>query len=199
MTDYSVYSDEELCSLAGTDSRAEEFLLVKHKELVRYEARNMYIAWGEWDDLLQEGMIGLLQAIRDFNPDNGAMFATFAAVCIRGKMLNAVTAANRKKHKAMEDYVSLDSPEFQEMDGSSLYGEGRYGNPELQVIGREDVGIIKQKIEEKLSSFERTVFREYMNGLDYKEIAGKLGKSPKTIDNAFQRIRLKTKELLKQT
>ena len=196
MTDYSVYSDETLCSMAKEDTHAEEYLLVKHKELVRREAHNLYISWGEWDDLLQEGMIGLLQAVREYSPENGAGFVTFAAICIRGKMLNAVTAANRKKHKIMEDYVSLDSPDFRDENGSGLYAAGRYDNPEQQVIERVDAGLRILAIENCLSPFEKQVFREYMNGLDYREIAQKLGKTPKTIDNAFQRIRKKTKEAL---
>ena len=194
--DYSIYSDEELCRLAKTDKDAEEYLLVKNKEMVRLEARNLYLSWGEWDDLLQEGMIGLLQAIRGYSADNGASFATFAALCVRGKMLNAVTAANRRKHGAMEDYVPLDSPAFQSEDGTGLYGVGRYDNPENQVISREDAGTLRKRILDSLSKGENAVFTEYLQGLDYREIAAKLGKSPKSIDNTLQRIRRKVRELL---
>ncbi|MBO4697765.1 MAG: sigma-70 family RNA polymerase sigma factor [Lachnospiraceae bacterium] len=194
--DYSIYSDEELCRLAKTDKDAEEYLLVKNKEMVRLEARNLYLSWGEWDDLLQEGMIGLLQAIRGYSADNGASFATFAALCVRGKMLNAVTAANRRKHGAMEDYVPLDSPAFQSEDGTGLYGVGRYDNPENQVISREDAGTLRKRILDSLSKGENAVFTEYLQGLDYREIAAKLGKSPKSVDNTLQRIRRKVRELL---
>ena len=194
--DYSIYSDEELCRLAKTDKDAEEYLLVKNKEMVRLEARNLYLAWGEWDDLLQEGMIGLLQAIRGYSADNGASFATFAALCVRGKMLNAVTASNRRKHGAMEDYVPLDSPAFQSEDGTGLYGVGRYDNPESQVISREDAGTLRKRILDSLSKGENAVFTEYLQGLDYREIAAKLGKSPKSVDNTLQRIRRKVRELL---
>ena len=194
--DYSIYSDEELCGLAKTDKDAEEYLLVKNKEMVRLEARNLYLSWGEWDDLLQEGMIGLLQAIRGYSADNGASFATFAALCVRGKMLNAVTAANRRKHGAMEDYVPLDSPAFQSEDGTGLYGVGRYDNPENQVISREDAGTLRKRILDSLSKGENAVFTEYLQGLDYREIAAKLGKSPKSVDNTLQRIRRKVRELL---
>ena len=194
--DYSIYSDEELCRLAKTDKDAEEYLLVKNKEMVRLEARNLYLAWGEWDDLLQEGMIGLLQAIRGYSADNGASFATFAALCVRGKMLNAVTASNRRKHGAMEDYVPLDSPAFQSEDGTGLYGVGRYDNPESQVISREDAGTLRKRILDSLSTGENAVFTEYLQGLDYREIAAKLGKSPKSVDNTLQRIRRKVRELL---
>ncbi|MBO4325023.1 MAG: sigma-70 family RNA polymerase sigma factor [Lachnospiraceae bacterium] len=194
--DYSIYSDEELCGLAKTDKDAEEYLLVKNKEMVRLEARNLYLSWGEWDDLLQEGMIGLLQAIRGYSAENGASFATFAALCVRGKMLNAVTAANRRKHGAMEDYVPLDSPAFQSEDGTGLYGVGRYDNPENQVISREDAGTLRKRILDSLSKGENAVFTEYLQGLDYREIAAKLGKSPKSVDNTLQRIRRKVRELL---
>ncbi|MBO7631289.1 MAG: sigma-70 family RNA polymerase sigma factor [Lachnospiraceae bacterium] len=196
MTDYSVFSDEELCEKARTDKEAEEYLLVKYKELVRLEARNLYLSWGEWDDLLQEGMIGLLQAIRGFSPENGAGFVTFAALCVRGKMLNAVTASNRKKHGVMEDYVPLDSPAFQSEDGNGLYGVGRYDNPESQVISREDAGALRQRILDSLSKTEAEVFGEYVQGLDYREIAAKLGKTPKSVDNTLQRIRRKVRYLL---
>ncbi len=195
MTDYSIYNDEELCAQALSDPHAEEFLLVKYKELVRSEAKNLYLSWGEWDDLLQEGMIGLLQAIRGYRSEEKAGFAAFARLCIRGKMLNAVTAANRKKHIAMEDYVSLDSPVFQNEDGSALYGVGRYDNPENQVIARESAGVMEQRILEVLSAFEQKVFRESLHGLNYREIAEKLGKTPKSIDNTLQRIRKKTQGL----
>ena len=194
--DYSIYSDEELCRLSKTDKDAEEYLLVKNKEMVRLEARNLYLSWGEWDDLLQEGMIGLLQAIRGYSADNGASFATFAALCVSGKMLNAVTASNRRKHGAMEDYVPLDSPAFQSEDGTGLYGVGRYDNPESQVISREDAGTLRKRILDSLSKGENAVFTEYLQGLDYREIAAKLGKSPKSVDNTLQRIRRKVRELL---
>lgn len=196
MTDYSSYSDEALCEIAKTDSLAEEFLLVKYKELVRREAHNLYISWGELDDLLQEGMIGLLQAVREYSADNGAGFVTFASICVRGKMLNAVTAANRKKHKAMEDFVSLDSPDFRDENGNGLYAAGRYDNPERLVIERVDANLRIKQIEEILSKFEKEVFRCYLKGMEYREIAEKMGKTPKAIDNAFQRIRKKTKEAL---
>ncbi len=194
--DYSKYSNEELCSLAKTDKVAEEFLLVKNKELVRLEARNLYLAWGEWDDLLQEGMIGLLQAIRGYSADNGASFATYAALCVRSKMLNAVTASNRRKHGAMEDYVPLDSPAFQSEDGSGLYAVGAYDNPENLVILREEEGTLQKRILDSLSETEKAVFREYTKGLDYKEIAKRLGKSDKSIDNTLQRIRKKVRNLV---
>ena len=193
--DYSVLSDEELCETAKKDKNAEEFLLVKHKDLVRFEARNLYLSWGEWDDLLQEGMIGLLQAIRGYSKENGASFVTFAALCVRGKMLNAVTASNRKKHGAMKDYIPLDSPAFQSEDGSGLYGVGRYDNPESQVIQRENAGTLRKKIFDALSKTEAAVFTEYLQGMDYREIAAKLNKSPKSIDNTLQRIRRKVREL----
>ncbi|MCR5530370.1 MAG: sigma-70 family RNA polymerase sigma factor [Lachnospiraceae bacterium] len=193
--DYSVLSDEELCETAKKDKNAEEFLLVKHKDLVRFEARNLYLSWGEWDDLLQEGMIGLLQAIRGYSKENGASFVTWAALCVRGKMLNAVTASNRKKHGAMEDYIPLDSPAFQSEDGSGLYGVGRYDNPESQVIQRENAGTLRKKIFDALSKTEAAVFTEYLQGMDYREIATKLNKSPKSIDNTLQRIRRKVREL----
>lgn len=196
MTDYKAYSDEELCALSAKDPRAEEYLLVKYKETVRLEARNLYLSWGEWDDLLQEGMIGLLQAIRGYRPDGGAGFSTFATLCIRGKMLNAVTAANRRKHSAMEDFVSLDSPAFQSEDGSGLYGVGLYDDPERQIISREDEGTLRKRILDTLSKTETAVFTEYLQGSDYREIAEKLGKTPKSVDNTLQRIRRKVRGLL---
>lgn len=194
--DYSKYSDEELCALAKGDKVAEEYLLVRNKELVRLEARNLFLAWGEWEDLLQEGMIGLLQAIRGFSPDNGASFTTYASLCVRNKMLNAVTASNRKKHGAMEDYVPLDSPAFQSEDGSGLYAVGVYDNPENLVISREEKGTLRKRILDALSKAETEVFTEYLKGSDYREIAAKLGKTPKSVDNTLQRIRRKVRDLL---
>lgn len=198
MTNYSIYGDEELCRMAAEDPKAEEYLLVKYKELVRLLARNYFLPWGEWDDLLQEGMIGLLQAIRDYRPDAGTGFETFAGLCIRRKMMNAVTASKRRKHSAMEDFVSLDSPAFQNEDGTGLYGVGLYDNPESQLISKEDAGTLRKKILDSLSKTEHTVFMEYMRGLDYREIAAKLGKTPKSVDNTLQRIRKKVRTILNE-
>ena len=196
MTNYSIYGDEELCRMAAEDPKAEEFLLVKYKELVRLLARHYFLPWGEWDDLLQEGMIGLLQAIRDYKSDAGTGFQTFAGLCIRRKMMNAVTAGKRRKHSAMEDFVSLDSPAFLNEDGSGLYGVGLYANQESQVISKEDAGTLRKRILDSLSKTEHTVFTEYMRGLDYREIAAKLGKTPKSVDNTLQRIRKKVRTIL---
>ncbi|MBO4485210.1 MAG: sigma-70 family RNA polymerase sigma factor [Lachnospiraceae bacterium] len=198
MTNYSIYGDEELCRMAAEDPKAEEYLLVKYKELVRLLARNYFLPWGEWDDLLQEGMIGLLQAIRDYRPDAGTGFETFAGLCIRRKMMNAVTASKRRKHSAMEDFVSLDSPAFQNEDGTGLYGVGLYDNPESQLISKEDAGTLRKRILDSLSKTEHTVFMEYMRGLDYREIAAKLGKTPKSVDNTLQRIRKKVRTILNE-
>jgi RNA polymerase sporulation-specific sigma factor len=191
MRPYEELTDEELIQmLHGHQEDSDgmmEYIMEKYKNLVRGKARAMFLIGGDTDDLIQEGMIGLFKAIRDFKQDKDASFFTFANLCIERQMYNAVNNSNRMKHQPLNTYVSMST---QEWDGvSQVYGE----DPENIVIDQENVQNLKEEIRSKLSKFEFEVLEYYVKGKDYLEIAAIMGKSGKSIDNALQRIRTKLK------
>ncbi len=194
---YEQLNDEELCRLAADDSGAEEYLLIKYKRLVLKESRSLFLNWGDRDDLLQEGMIGLYRAIRSFRPESGAAFSTFAALCVRRQIYNAIQAANRKKNFPMDGYISFDSPEYLEQEQVSMHGVGQVG-PLEQLIDREEADRLLGALEGKLSPLEKKVLEDYIDGSNYQEIARKLEKTPKSVDNAVTRIKTKFREILEQ-
>ncbi len=196
--DYSAFSDEENCRLAQVDPMAEEHLLIKYKGLVRSEARSLFLAWGDHEDLIQEGMIGLYRAIRGFREDGGAKFVTFARRLVLMQMYNAITKSNRKKNLPMQEYVSLDSPEFisKEEEHANHYGGLRVGNPEQICIAEEEAERLREHLLSRLSKLETDVFSDYVAGMSYEEIGKKLSKDTKSVDNAVQRIRAKMKQVL---
>lgn len=188
--------DEQLLELYSNGNvSACEKLLERYKNLVRKKAHAMYIAGGDSDDLIQEGMIGLYKAVRDYNSQKHASFMTFASMCINRQMCTAVSAANRKKHNPLNTYVSFDAPvegdeegETRLIDILSTYNDQ---NPESLIIDREVTYSLENRLEDSLSDFERQVLKCYINGEGYVQIASKLSKSPKSIDNALQRIKNK--------
>ncbi len=192
---YAQLCDEELCRLAEEDSGAEEYLLIKYKRVVLQEARTLFLTWGDRDDLVQEGMIGLYRAIRAFRVEGGASFATFARLCIRRQICNAIQSANRKKNLPMEEYVPLHSPEFRMQEQKSENGF-KQRSPEQQMIDREETRQLLKSLKKCLSALEWDVLREYIAGNNYQEIARKLGRTPKSIDNAITRIKGKTRKIL---
>ncbi len=199
MADYESMTDEELIRrLRGGEDAVTDFLMEKYKNLVRREANAMYLIGGENEDLIQEGMIGLFKAIRDFDLDRETSFASFATLCIRRQMYSAVEAASRKKHGPLNSYVSLD----EQGDGESAMIDnmeaGGDSNPEDLLISQEYASIIEDRLKEKLSDLENRVLYLHLEGTDYKTIAKLLDKSPKTIDNALQRIKAKTSQILEQ-
>ncbi len=194
MSKYVNCSDEELCQMAATDPLAEEYLLIKYKPLVRNEARSLFLTWGDKEDLIQEGMIGLYRAIRSYRMEEGAQFHTFARRCVLAQMYNAITMANRKKNLPMKEYVSLDSPEFLSREEAG-YG---VGNPEQMCIAEEEERRLTDRLTARMSKLERDVFSAYISGMNYIEIGETLGKDPKSIDNAIQRIRGKMRTILEE-
>lgn len=194
---YSQYTDEELCAMSSEDRLAEEHLLIKYKPMVRREARSLFLTWGDREDLIQEGMIGLYRAIRSYRADVGAHFSTFARRCILAQMYNAITMANRKKNLPMREYVSFDSPEFLYQEESTYRGYGPE-NPEQICIAEEEAKQLQERLMARLSSFEQQVFDDYIAGMHYTDIADKMGKSSKSIDNAIQRIRSKMRTILEE-
>lgn len=172
-----------------------DYIMDKYKNLVRKRANAMFLIGGDTDDLIQEGMIGLFKAIRDFNVDKDTSFYHFADLCITRQIYHAVEASQRKKHLPLNTYVSLNAQMGQEGEETFLdvLESFEYSNPEQLLIEREDARAIREKLKDDLSRFERQVLQLYLQGLSYQQIAEQLDKEPKAIDNALQRIRAKIK------
>ena len=186
-SDFNRISDERLCALASEGERsAEEALVLRHTRLVRMCARPFFLAGGDSEDLIQEGMLGLLAAIREFRPDRGARFATYAQVCVRRRIISAVRSASGGKHAPLNDYVSLEL----------LSSEAGALDPEDLIIRREAFHTLEGDISESLTRLEKQVLARYLEGESYAEIAQAVGRSPKSVDNAVQRIRRKTAKVL---
>ncbi len=168
----------------------QEYILGKYKPLVRKRANALYLIGGDTDDLIQEGMIGLFKAIRDFNPDKDSSFSHFARICVERQMYTAIEASRRMKHAPLNSYISLydDSDEEGMALADVLKGE-EDENPENLLIDRESVRQRLNALSEKLSKMEKQVFDYMLKGLNYRQIAEKMGKSPKAIDNAIQRMK----------
>lgn len=187
-------SDEELIArLRDGETIIEDYLMEKYKGLVRQKARAMFLIGGDTDDLIQEGMIGLFKAVRDFQPGREATFATFARMCIDRQIYSAIQNSNRQKHLPLNSYVSLNQE-----DESSPIWELSVENPEEIIIDQETNRDLQQKISDYLSPMENKVLDLYLKGEGYVEIGRILGKSPKSIDNALQRIRAKIREVISQ-
>ena len=187
-------SDEELIArLRDGETIIEDYLMEKYKGLVRQKARAMFLIGGDTDDLIQEGMIGLFKAVRDFQPGREATFATFARMCIDRQIYSAIQNSNRQKHLPLTSYVSLNQE-----DESSPIWELSVENPEEIIIDQETTRDLQQKISDYLSPMENKVLDLYLKGEGYVEIGRILGKSPKSIDNALQRIRAKIREVISQ-
>ena len=185
---YEEMTDEELIDqLREGDRQVMDYICDKYKNLVRSKAKSMYILGGDSEDLIQEGMIGLFKAIRDYRPEKESSFYHFAELCISRQMYTAIEASNRKKHAPLNSYVSLSEPE------SGGIGELLETSPEQMMIDRENVAQIKERIEKSLSDMEKEVLAYYMQGMNYVQIAEIMERSPKSIDNALQRIKNKLK------
>ena len=193
-------SDEELIvRYRDGDTDAMDFIFERYKHLVRKKAKAMFLAGGDNDDLIQEGMILLYKAIRDYNTDREASFATFASMCINRQMITAVAASNRKKNMPLNTYVSYDMPaggdEDSDMRLVDILQSQTELNPEKLLIDKEHNRDLKSRLKEVLSTFEQQVLTYYLEGMDYTAIAKKMQKPPKSVDNALQRIRSKAARL----
>ena len=193
-------SDEELIvRYRDGDTDAMDFIFERYKHLVRKKAKAMFLAGGDNDDLIQEGMIGLYKAIRDYHTDREASFATFASMCINRQMITAVAASNRKKNMPLNTYVSYDMPaggdEDSDMRLVDILQSQTELNPEKLLIDKEHNRDLKSRLKEVLSTFEQQVLTYYLEGMDYTAIAKKMQKPPNSVDNALQRIRSKAARL----
>ena len=190
---YPDLSDAELAALAKAGDRAaEEVLVLRFGRLVRACARPLFLMGGDSEDLVQEGMLGLLAAIREYDPARGVSFRAYAEVCIRNRLLSAVKAASRDKHTPLNSYVPLDPALFDgtECDERRTVDQ-RQANPEALFIHREDMRERMNRIYSQLSPLETRILRLYLSGLSYSEIASKCNRPLKSVDNAVQRIRRK--------
>lgn len=185
-------TDEALCESAASGSRvAEEILVVRYNRLVRMCARPFFLAGGDSEDLIQEGMLGLLSAIRTYQPERSASFRTFAEVCIRTRLISAVRCASSGKHTPLNSYIPFETPSF---DGIAEFVPASgfpQVNPEDLLISREELQEHLDTAKDHLSGFEAKVLGYYLEGLSYQEIAAQTGRSAKSVDNAVQRIRRK--------
>jgi len=177
----------------GRDTAAEEILVSEYARLVRACARPYFLAGGDSEDLIQEGMLGLLSAIRTYDPDKGAKFSTYAEFCVRRRIYSAIKLASGNKHTPLNSYISLESSQ---LDESSTQNVSFLRVPEDFVIAREQAGEVERLLYGALSRFESGVLELYLNGMSYKDMAVRLEKSDKSVDNAVQRIRKKLSQIL---
>lgn len=192
---YEAFSDEELIEkLRQGEDDITDYILEKYKPLVRKKTIAMYLIGGETEDLIQEGMIGLFKAIRDYKPDKDASFYHFAELCINRQLYSALEASNRKKHQPLNSYISLSEQEYPDAVAAELLVDKESG-PEQTVIEQEVWEEYKKRLAQKLSRMENQVLQYYLEGNHYIQIAEMMGKSPKSIDNALQRIRQKIRLL----
>lgn len=200
---YNELKDEELIvRLREGESAITDFIMDKYKNLVRSKAKAMFILGADNDDLIQEGMIGLFKAVRDYDSGRDASFFTFADLCISRQMYTAVQASRRQKHAPLNTYVSLYSSYTAENGNpedatllNALVSEAEL-NPEELLIDKENVANLEQMIEKKLSAFEKEVLDLYVTGMSYVQIAKVLGKDEKSTDNALQRLKGKLKKVI---
>ncbi|MEE1032639.1 MAG: RNA polymerase sporulation sigma factor SigH [Ruminococcus sp.] len=194
MKDYTQYTDEELLQMQQQgESMIMDYLIEKYKPMVRQKARVLYLVGGDQDDLIQEGMIGLFKAVRDYRPEKEASFKTFAQLCVDRQIYHAIQNSNRQKHQPLNSYVSINGEEW-EAETKKMFQQ----SPENIVIANEAASILQDKILKELSKMEHQVLTMYMDGDNYLEIAEKMGKTPKSIDNALQRIRTKVRQCVQR-
>ena len=197
-------TDEQLIKeLRNGETGVTDYLLEKYKGLVKRKARTMYLWGGETEDLIQEGMIGLFKAVQDFSAEEGASFFSFAELCISRQIYSAVKAAQRKKHIPLNSYVSLYTESETGEEGNTLplvemIEAGTSSDPEELVLGTEYVNNFETELNERLSKLEKRVLCLHLMGMDYLSIADVMEKSPKTVDNALQRIKNKAKNMLQE-
>ena len=200
--DYSNMEDEEVLTYVNAGCRqGMEYLIEKYKPLVRAKARSYFLVGADREDIVQEGMIGLFKAVRDYKPEKQIPFKAFADICITRQVITAVKAATRQKHIPLNSYVSLNKKVFDEDSDKYLIEvieEASVTNPEELLISKEEICFIESLVIELLSPFEKEVLRKYLSGITYQEIAKQLNKPVKSIDNALQRLKKKIEKKLQK-
>ncbi len=204
MGKYDRLTDEQLIGkLRAGEREIMDYLMVKYKSMVRKKARAMYLLGGENEDLIQEGMIGLIKAVRDYDPSQGTSFSSFAELCVSRQMYSAIEASKRKKHLPLNTYISLYEDSEVEKDGRTMplidtIEPEQETDPEALYFGKEYTEAFVEQLKENLSSLENHVLYLHLMGTDYRKIAELLDKSPKSIDNALQRIKNKAEKMLRR-
>ena len=200
MKNYSMLTDYRLLYLYKQGDRwAFDELLERYRDTVKYHATFFFLPGGDREDLIQEGMIGLFDAVTSYKDDRNATFATFAARCIRSRMIKAVVSGNKEGNIPLNTSISLESEDGEDMlyrrstEGNDSVHNG--GDPEKIVMSKEYMRITIEKIRGSLSELERKVFDLFLEGLNYREIADELDMSPKSVDNALHRIMTKVKNI----
>ena len=185
-------TDEALCLLAAAGSRpAEETLVTRYNRLVRTCARPFFLAGGDSEDLTQEGMVGLIMAVREYDAGKEASFRTFAEICIRRRLYSVLRASARDKQQPLNQSLSLDDSHFDSNPLTSGTNNLAQRNPEDFLIDREHTAALLSGVRKQLSEFEAKILGFYLDGLSCREIAKAVNKPPKSVDNAVQRIRRK--------
>ncbi|HHZ16394.1 MAG TPA: RNA polymerase sporulation sigma factor SigH [Peptococcaceae bacterium] len=202
LTSFDVLEDEYVVDLAREgDSEALEYLIHKYKHFVRAKARSYFLIGADREDIIQEGMIGLYKAIRDFRYDKLSSFRAFAELCITRQIITAIKTATRQKHIPLNSYVSLNKPIYDEDSDRTLLDVitgTKITDPEELIISREEFYDIEEKMGEILSSLEWRVLMSYLDGKTYQEIAVELKRHVKSIDNALQRVKRKLERYLEK-
>lgn len=200
MADFSILPDEQIVSLAQNgDSEAMDYILEHYKNFVKSKARSYFLVGADHEDIVQEGMIGLYKAIRDYRSERQASFRAFADLCITRQIITAIKTATRQKHIPLNSYVSLNRPVH---DGESdrtlmeVIQQEDGANPETMMISREDFSTIRGKLSELLSPLEMDALSGYIEGKSYQEISKQTGHHLKAIDNALQRVKKKLAKYL---
>jgi RNA polymerase sporulation-specific sigma factor len=197
---FEILQDEEVVVIARAGSVvAQEYLINKYKSFVRAKARSYFLIGADREDIIQEGMIGLYKAIRDFRSDKLASFKAFAELCITRQIITAIKTATRQKHIPLNSYVSLNRPIYDEDSDRTLLDimpGTQVLDPEELVINTEEIGSMETKITEILSDLEWQVLNSYLDGKSYLEIADDLQRHVKSIDNALQRVKRKLERYL---
>ena len=194
---YEGMTDEEIAALSRDgDGQAMVYLMDKYKNFVRSKARGYFLVGADHEDIVQEGMIGLFKAVRDYDPARLVPFRVFAELCVRRQLITAIKNATRQKHIPLNNYVSLNKPVYESENGRTLHDvvEGRSVDPEELFISAEETIGIRKHLDTRLTALERNVLDAFLRGESYQEIAEHLGTHVKAVDNALQRVK---KKLLK--
>ncbi len=198
---YLELPDDQLVKLIRMgDNEAESLLLDRYKKVVKQRSASFFMPGADREDLIQEGMVGVFKAIRDYDPAKGASFSTFAEMCIKRQIITAVKSAARMKHAPLNNSLSLNKPVTEDTERVATLGEtltaDESSDPEKVIVMQENLSYIEKYSGEIFTSLEWDVWRMYINGCSYKEIASRLDKTSKAVDNAIRRAKKKLAEIL---
>jgi len=200
--EYKQMSDDELVELVHQgDMEAQETLIKRYKNFVLAKSRSYFLVGADREDIVQEGMIGLYKAVRDYKIERLASFRAFAELCITRQIITAIKAATRQKHQPLNTYISLNKPIYDEESDRTLLDilkGGKLSNPEVLFISNETYDLIESEISSMLSDLEFDVLQEYLDGKSYQKIAEALDKHVKSVDNALQRVKRKLEVFLEK-